>query len=91
MRDQDLSPNQDSLPMRGPGLCGDRPVIVTPQFDDEGRETTISIRGLKEGAHVVISIPGVEEERFLLIGKKGKVHSFGFGNRSDQGPVRIGP
>lgn len=68
----------------------DGAVVITPVFDIDQRETTVTIRGLMEGAHIIVSVPGVDDERFVLVGKRGKIHAFGFGSNSGIGPVRIG-
>ena len=65
-------------------------VVITPIYDFDKHDTTIEIHGLKDGARVVVSVPGTDDEQTLIIGKRGKVHAFGFGANSGVGPVQIG-
>jgi hypothetical protein len=63
-------------------------VVVTPVYDIECFVTTMTIRGLKEGAIITISVPGAPESLSILVAKHGKVVPFEPFKNS--GLIRIG-
>lgn len=70
---------------------GAEAVVITPEYDCDSPTATITVHGLKEGSHLVISVPGIGAEQYIFIGKRGAIHTFGFGLDSCNGEVRIGP
>ncbi len=66
-------------------------IVITPDYDFVSGETTLRIRGLKKGSHVVLSVPCNEQECDLFIGQLGKVHAFGMNAATNTLPITIGP
>lgn len=66
-------------------------IVITPDYNFDTRETTLRIRGLKKGAHIVLSVPSNEQECNLFIGQLGKVHAFGISTETNTVSVTIGP
>ena len=62
-------------------------VTITPNYNVDTKETTLTIHRLQEGARVVVGIIGADKDWTLFVGKHGRLHIF---DEENGGPIVLG-